>query len=120
MKNSTMNRREAAKYLSIILGSSIVGETTLLTGCKSRTRMNLNFTQKDIAFLDEVADTIIPPTEIPGAKAAQTSKLMTEIVDNIYVYRDQKVFHEGIEKLDILYYHTYKKHLIKLSPQQTH
>jgi hypothetical protein len=50
--------------------------------------------------LDEVGETILPRTNTPGAKDAEVGKLMSVMVTDCYEEADQKVFREGIAKLD--------------------
>ena len=52
-----MNRKEAVQYISILLGGSLVGATNFLTGCKTADKQL--FSTEDIAYLDEIADTIL-------------------------------------------------------------
>ena len=97
-----MQRREAVQYISILLGGTVVGSSYFLSGCKSETGRSMTFTQDDIAWLDEVADTILPDTKTPGAKAAKVGQFMTVMVNDCYNENDQKIFHEGMNKLDDL------------------
>ena len=58
------------------------------------------FTAADIAFLDEIAETILPETKTPGAKAAKTGAFMALMVTDSYWPAEQKVFREGMRKMD--------------------
>jgi hypothetical protein len=58
------------------------------------------FTAQDIAFLDEVADTILPETGTPGAKAAKTGAFMALMVTDTCSERDQQVFRDGMTSLE--------------------
>ena len=80
----------------------------------------MTFNDADIAFLDEVADTILPTTKTPGAKAAKTGQFMTVMVNDCYEEKDQKIFHEGMKKLDDLANKTYDNSFVKITPQQRH
>ena len=115
-----MNRREAVQYISILLGGTLVGGNAFLSGCKSKTGESMTFTPEDVAYLDEVADTILPPTKTPGAKAAKTGEFMTVMVNDCYEAKDQKVFHEGMQKLNDLSDKTYNDSFVKITPQQRH
>ena len=104
-----INRREAILRVTILLGGvGLVGGSALLTGCreeaptKSKTSENAftPFTSEEIAYLDEVAETILPQTSTPGAKAAKTGAFMALIVTDSYSPSDQMVFREGMRKLD--------------------
>ena len=47
------------------------------------------FTAAEIALLDEIAETILPETSTPGAKAARTGAFMALMVTDAYNDRDQ-------------------------------
>lgn len=113
-----MNRRDAVQYISLLLGGTIIGSNYFLEGCKSKTGISMVFTPEDVAFLDEVADTILPATKTPGAKAAKVGQFMTVMVNDCYEAADQKIFHEGISKLDEASNKKNGKSFMDSSPQQ--
>jgi hypothetical protein len=115
-----MKRREAVQYISLLLGGTIIGSNYFLEGCKSKTGVSMTFTPEDVSFLDEVADTILPPTKTPGAKAAKVGQFMTVMVNDCYDENDQKIFHEGMGKLDDFANKTYNDSFMKLNPGQRH
>jgi hypothetical protein len=116
-----MERREALKYISILLGGSVVGGNAFLMGCKSETGKEMNFTTEDIAYLDEVADTILPDTSSsPGARAAKVGQFMTVMVNDCYEEIDQKAFHAGFKKLDDASKKKFDNGFMKLTPEQRH
>jgi hypothetical protein len=115
-----MERREAVKYISILLGGTLVGANAFLTGCKSEDRKSMTFTQDDIAYLDEIADTILPTTSTPGAKAAKVGQFMTVMVNDCYTEADQKIFREGMDKLNEAAEKKFNNGFMKLTPQQRH
>ena len=101
-----IHRREAIRRVGLLLGGvTLVGGTALLTACErerpatNTTRIG-EFTPEEIAFLDEVAETILPETKTPGAKAAQTGAFMALMVTDTYEPKDQQVFRDGMRKLD--------------------
>ena len=96
-----MNRREALSATAFLLGGTIVGAQAFLTGCKQAAPKDGLFSAEDIAFLDEVGETILPATaSSPGAKSAKIGEFMKVIVTDCYTEAEQKVFLEGIEKLN--------------------
>lgn len=96
-----MERRELLKLITLATGSALIGGEMFLTGCKNEPKLGgAAFTDADIAFLDEVGETIIPKTQTPGAKETEIGKFMKVMVDDCYDDEDQKTFHEGIRKLD--------------------
>jgi hypothetical protein len=58
------------------------------------------FTAADIALLDEIAETILPETSTPGAKAARTGAFMALMVTDAYTDRDQGVFRDGMRAVE--------------------
>lgn len=98
-----MNRRDALTRVSLILGGTIIGAEAFLSGCKPAAPelSTIEFTDNNIAFLDEVGETILPTTESsPGAKAAGIGAFMKVIVSDCYEAEDQKIFLEGIGQLN--------------------
>ncbi|MBW7841009.1 MAG: gluconate 2-dehydrogenase subunit 3 family protein [Chitinophagaceae bacterium] len=113
-----MDRREAIRSISLLLGGTVVGGTYFLTGCRANETTTLTFTKDDVAFLDEVADTILPDTETPGAKAAKVGEFMTVMVNDCYEKEDQEIFHKGIKQLNDVSTKKYGKGFMKLTPAQ--
>ena len=94
------SRREAILRVTALLGGvALVGGSALLTGCREE-NADPPFTTEDIAFLDEVAETILPQTGTPGAKAAKTGAFMALMVTDSYSPRDRTIFREGMRRLD--------------------
>lgn len=94
-----MNRREALSSVALLLGGTILGSQAFLSGCKSTAGDAVAFTPEDIAFLNEVAETILPKTNTPGAKEANVGEFMTVIVKDCYKPAEAKVFMEGMAAL---------------------
>jgi hypothetical protein len=106
---STIDRREAIRRVGFLLGGiSFIGGTSLLTACEKRdqnvaqTGSNVgDFSSADQSFLNEVADTILPDTpRSPGAKAAAVGPFMALMVRDCYEPNEQKIFRDGMKKLD--------------------
>jgi hypothetical protein len=96
-----MNRRDAIGRVALIMGGAVIGAEFFLSGCKpSETQVNDLFDADHVAFLNEVADTILPTTSSPGAKAANVGQFMAVMVRDCYKPEDQKTFLEGVSKLD--------------------
>ena len=60
----------------------------------------MTFSDADISLLDEIAETILPTTKTPGAKAAKVGQFMTVMVNDCYEAPDQKIFHEGLVNIN--------------------
>ena len=95
-----MNRRELLRSIAMLTGVSVVGADFLLTGCTNPAAGSLQFSATDISLLNEVAETILPATDTPGAKAAEVGRFMTIMVIDCYTKEQQAVFVKGIKDLD--------------------
>lgn len=100
------------------MGGAMIGGTAILTGCKSETGKPTEWKPEDIAYLDEIADTILPATSTPGAKAAKVGQFMTVMVNDCYEEKDQKTFRAGMNKLNDAARDKYSNDFMKLNAQQ--
>lgn len=115
-----MDRRELIKMIAVLTGSAMVGGELLLSGCKTGAKADAGFTASNIAFLDEVGETIIPATNTPGAKAAKIGELMKVMVTDCYPQADQDAFMKGISSLDEACKKMHSKSFMDATPQQRH
>jgi hypothetical protein len=120
LKTLYMERREAVKYISILLGGAVIGADAFITGCKTRTGNPHEWSEDDIAYLNEVGEVILPQTSSPGAKAADVGRFMTVMVNDCYEEGDQKAFREGMNKLNDAADNKFGNKFMKLSQQQRH
>jgi hypothetical protein len=96
-----MNRREAVRRIAILMGGAMVGSQVLLRGQTVPDKASTApFTDADRALLDEIGDTIIPVTDIPGAKAVNIGAFMTMMVNDCYNDKQHAVFAEGLGKIN--------------------
>lgn len=119
-----MNRRDALSRVALILGGTVIGATVFLEGCKpadKKVMTGLDFQPEDIAYLDEIADTILPTTaSSPGAKAAAVGTFMTVMVKDCYDEKEQKQFIEGMNKLQDACKKKHDKYFMECTQQQRH
>jgi hypothetical protein len=118
-----ISRREAIRRVTALLGGvALVGGNALLTGCADRSSAlgrDSKFTPEDVAFLEEVADTILPDTpKSPGAKAAKTGAFMALMVTDSYDKRDQDAFRDGMRAIDDAMMKEHKVSFVQATPQQ--
>jgi hypothetical protein len=104
-RQQLINRREAIRRVSALLGgAAFVGGSDLLAAVeKASSRAEHapgKFSAQEVAFLDEIAETILPETKTPGAKAAKTGAFMALMVTDCYSPAEQKVFLDGMRKVD--------------------
>jgi hypothetical protein len=112
-----INRREALSRVALIMGGTVLGAEAFLSGCKTNTK-GVSFSKDDIAFLNEVAETIIPATTTPGAKEAKVGEFMQIMVSDCYEEKDQAIFVEGIKKLDEAAKQLNGKSFMESTPEQ--
>jgi hypothetical protein len=102
LKADLVTRREAILRVSALLGgATLIGQSAWLSGCTTAARSPANlFTATDVALLDEIADTILPETKTPGAKAAGVGPFIATMVTDTYDPREQRVFLDGLAALE--------------------
>jgi hypothetical protein len=98
-----MNRREAIQKVSWILGGTIIGSSLFLEyGCNSGTQQTTDFFDNTTTdLLNEIAETILPKTNTPGAKDAKVGEFMNVMVKDCYSKEDQQIFKAGIQTLEM-------------------
>ncbi len=69
-----MDRRELLKMIAIVTGGAVVGGELMLTGCKTGAKSEAGFSASQISLLDEIGETIIPATNVPGARSASSAR----------------------------------------------
>jgi len=101
------------------MGGAVIGADFFISGCKSTSKkVNDLFTEDHVAFMNEVADTILPTTSSPGAKAANVGQFMAVMVQDCYTPKDQKTFVDGLGKLNDASNKKFNAKFIDLNPQQ--
>jgi hypothetical protein len=92
-----MTRREAVIKMAVLMGASVVGPRLLARNFGLATP--LDFSDADIALLDEIGETIIPATHIPGAKAVNIGAFIAMMVADCYTPRAHEAFRAGLARL---------------------
>ncbi len=103
-----MNRRELLQRTAIVIGGSLLGADSLLANNVDWDNLTFKgnkaigiFSKSDVNLLNLIADTIIPDTDTPGAKAAKTGQFIATIVSDCYEPKDQQNFVQGLANLQI-------------------
>lgn len=105
MSQSPMDRREAVRVVSSLLGGiALVGGESLwrrpLRAMPAPGEAAGAFAPNEVALLDEAAETILPETSTPGAKAARCGAFIALMVTDTYEPRDQRIFRRGLLELE--------------------
>jgi len=106
--SNTVSRRDVIRVVAGLLGgAAIAGSDHLLAysfddAALSRTMAQGvgTFTGADVALLDEIAETILPETSTPGAKAAKTGAFMALVVTDVYTEAQRLVFMDGMRQVN--------------------
>jgi hypothetical protein len=114
-----MNRRDAIERVALLMGGTVIGAEFFISGCK-RNPITVNglFNSDQVAFLNEVGDTILPPTKTPGAKAADVGSFMAIMVRDCYTPADQQIFLKGLPKIDEESLHKFNQKFLDCDPKQ--
>lgn len=108
-ENGSIDRRDALRRVGALLGgAALIGGSSLVTACQRADTQAREaaaagvgtFSPTDVAYLDEIAETILPATSTPGAKAAKTGAFMALMVTDSYDEKERGIFREGMKALD--------------------
>ena len=114
-----MKRRELIKQIALITGTTVIGGEFFLSGCKNNDKVVEGFfTAKDISFFDEVAETILPKTDTPGAKDAEVGKFMASFSLDCYDEKQLKTLKDGIGLLNNAAIKNYGTDFVKTTATQ--
>jgi glucoside 3-dehydrogenase (cytochrome c) hitch-hiker subunit len=121
-----ISRRDAIQRVTVLLGGiALVDADRILAAMPdaaaqaTATAQGVGaFTSSDIAFLDEVAETILPETSTPGAKAARTGAFMALMVTDAYTPRNRQIFRDGTHRLEDACQREYATSFVDARPEQ--
>lgn len=121
-----ISRREALQRVSILLGGVALtcGDRVLALSFDDAAIDTVMaqgsgaFTVSDVALLDEIAETILPETSTPGAKAARTGAFIALMVTDAYTPQAQDVFTAGLRQVDEACRHAHDVAFMQASPAQ--
>ncbi|WP_340648261.1 gluconate 2-dehydrogenase subunit 3 family protein [Pseudoxanthomonas winnipegensis] len=97
-----MQRRELLKMITAATGMAMIGLPSVVFGQAQLPVPPANnaFSKAQVALLDEIAETILPRTDTPGAKDAGVGLFMARFVTDCYDPQQQAVFRAGLADLD--------------------
>lgn len=112
-----MNRRDLLKMIAAVTGTTMLGAQQALAYLPTPVGENI-FTDADAAFLDEVAEVIIPATDTPGAKQAGVGAFITVFVSDCYTKPQQDRFRAGMAQLQAEAQDSYGKSFDEMSADE--
>jgi gluconate 2-dehydrogenase gamma chain len=100
-----MDRREALKRTAWVLGTAVSAPTIMavLKGCAAKPTLDWKpvfFTEEQAGLVSQLAETIIPKTDTPGAKEAGVPSFIDLVVKDCYKKEDQDKFVAGLKAFD--------------------
>jgi len=117
-----MNRRDLLKMIAAATGMAVVAGDLLAQGLTVSDKMAVEtlFSKADISLLDEIAETIIPRTDTPGAKDSGAGAQMAAIISNCFDQSQRTLVKDGLLALQALCLHRYKQNFQALTAEQKH
>lgn len=123
---SGLSRREVIRRALYACGFTVAASNvTLLTACsstepRSEEVTRTPFTTDDVAWLDEVAETILPETETPGAKAAEVGAFIALMVTDTYSPEEHQDFRAAMDDIEESCRKRFGAGIVDASPEQRH
>jgi len=107
-EQATLSRRDVIQRVTALLGGAALagGDRLLAFTFDTDARVLAmaqgagSFSAADVALLDEIAETILPETSTPGAKAAKTGAFMALMASAVYSDRNREVLRDGLRRID--------------------
>lgn len=96
-----LNRRDAIVKMALLMGGTMVGPRLLHGAWDAEAPANAG--GDELALLDEIGDTIIPVTDVPGAKAVQIGAFIAMMVRECYEAPEKAAVREGLRELQASY-----------------
>ncbi len=96
-----MNRREAIQNMLILLGGAAILPSSLRAAGQPSIRLkHLEIDHDQELLLAEIAETILPASDTPGAKELSLHLFVMKMVDDCHSQEDQAAFVEGLSQLN--------------------
>lgn len=109
-----MNRRSALKQAAIIAGGiAFIPSCSFDSERVSIALKNLKIKSRHEKLLAEIAETIIPATDIPGAKDLNVHEFVLVMVDDCLDKADQDIFVKGLDQFEDFTIQHYGKSFLK-------
>lgn len=104
MMSTKINRREALKRTALLSGAALSSSLIagILQGCQPNREPDwipVFFTPEEADALAEMAETILPRTDTPGAKDVLVHRFIDSLVGDCYQLEEQTQVREGLAAL---------------------
>ena len=103
--NQLMDRREALRKTALLMGAAVSATALagIIQGCKATPELTYTpsfFTEEQARIISELAQTIIPKTDTPGAKEAGVPGFIDQMLKECYKKEDQDKFITGLTEFE--------------------
>lgn len=117
-----MNRRDLLKMIAAATGMAMVAGDLLAQGLTAADKVSVDtlFSKADIGLLDEIAETILPRTDTPGAKASGAGAQMASIISNCFDQSQRTLVKDGLLALQALCLQRFQQNFQALTAEQKH
>jgi gluconate 2-dehydrogenase gamma chain len=124
--STEITRREALRRAAWLLGGTLSAPTiaAVLAGCGDRRAPATaswtprTLTPEQRAMVVAIADTIIPETDTPGARAAQVDQFVDTLLSDHFAPAEKERFLTGLTRLDARARRTHQKGFAELTPAE--
>jgi hypothetical protein len=114
-----MKRRDLLKMLVAATGTALVGSNVLAyTILPMKDNQGNGYSKDDMAFFNEVGESIIPRTDTPRAKDANVGSMIAILLTDCYLPDQRKVFNNGMVALKSNGKSRYSKEFVLLTLEQ--
>ncbi|MBN8577510.1 MAG: gluconate 2-dehydrogenase subunit 3 family protein [Cytophagales bacterium] len=118
-----MDRREALRKTALLMGAAVSATAFagIMQGCKATPELTYVpsfFTEDQARLVSELAQTIIPKTDTPGAKEAGVPGFIDRILKECYKKEDQDKFLNGLAEFEAAAKAAHGDSFIYLSPEK--
>ncbi|MCF8246857.1 MAG: gluconate 2-dehydrogenase subunit 3 family protein [Saprospiraceae bacterium] len=118
-----MNRRDAIKQASILLGGALSAGAIsgVMSGCKADPKIDWSpkyFTTEEGSLVEAIVERIIPKTDTPGAKDAGVHTFIDQMMADFYQEKDKAAFKDGLSKVEAEAKSAHGKSFVSLTPEQ--
>lgn len=118
-----MNRRDAIKRTTLLLGSTLSASAILgvMSGCKADPTLTWEsqfLTPAEGNIVEQMAERIIPKTDTPGAIDAGVPSFIDQMLAGYYSGKEQSMFRKALAQVDEDSNSAYGKSFVELTAQQ--
>lgn len=119
-----MNRRDALKHTTIILGYTLAASTStaLISGCHAEPRNEFiadSLSHDLLLIVKKFADRILPATDTPGAIDAGVHVFIDQTITHFFTAEEKSNFIAGLKEIDDMAMKKYQMQFVKLSNTKT-